>query len=121
VDNAWRPVPWGRGEALLFVRPFEAGLWRIDLRSGAVARVSALPQPVDRLNWAVSATGVWVPDRRSQRLLRVDPDSGAVREARPLPALAWSSGLSASGPDLLFSLPNEPETDLVLLRRGVDR
>lgn len=120
VENAWRPVQSGRDEALLFVRPFESGLWRIDLRSGAVARLSEWPQPVDRLNWAVSPTGVWVPDRGSRRLLRLDPGSGAVREVRQLPALAGSSGLSASGPDLLFSLPNEPETDLMLLRRGVD-
>jgi len=120
VENAWRPVPLGGGAALLFVRPYQAGLWRIDLGSGAVARISAWPQPGDRLNWAASSTDVWVPDRRGQRLLRLDPDSGAVREARPLPALNASSGLSASGPDLLFSLPEEPETDLMLLRRGVN-
>jgi len=121
LDNALRLAPWRQGEALLFVRPSEPGLWRIDPGSGAVARLSEWPLPVDRLNWAVSATGVWVPDRRSRLLLRLDPDSGAVRESRPLPALAGSSGLAASGPDLLFSLPNERETDLMLLRRGVDR
>ena len=120
LDNAWRPEALGRG-VLLFLRPFESGLWRLDLASGAVRRLAPWPLPGDRLNWAATPAGIWVPDRAGRRFVLVDPESGALRAERPMPPLPWSSGLAVSRSDFLFSVPHDPETDLMLLRRGVGR
>jgi hypothetical protein len=117
VANAFRTAPTADGRALLFMRPFQAGLWRLDLGDGTVTKLSDYPGPGDASNWTLTARGAWVPDRSTRRLLLLDPATGAQRAARPLPALASTSGLTAAGDDLVFTLPGPAESDLALLTR----
>jgi Tol biopolymer transport system component len=118
VGNAVRGLPTPDGAALLFTRPFDPGLWRFDLGSRRTTRLSAAPGLADRGNWAVAGNGVWVADRDAGRLVRLGLNDGAQTESRPLPALAPTSGLSASGDYLLYAERSPPETDLYVMRRG---
>lgn len=117
VENALRPAIAPDGTTLLFTRPFERGLWRLDLSSGSVGRLSDKLQPGDRLNWAVSNDGAWLPDRQSQRLILVDVHNGQLRASRPLPDLSGTSGLSAANGNLYFALAGEADSDLYLVTR----
>ena len=120
IDDGVRLLP-GPGGTLMFVRPFEPGLWRFDPQTRRVDRFSDAPALLDRLNWTVAGESVWVADRSTGRLLAIGVHDGSVRETRPMPALAPSSGLSAVGDYLVYGQRSPPEADLFLISLGERR
>jgi streptogramin lyase len=78
------------GEGAFWVAAPEDGLvMRVDEQARTATRFIVGEEPYDV---AVGGGAVWVPDHDLQRLLRLDPESGAVRRTEDLGAPAISVG-----------------------------
>lgn len=118
LGNVWRALPTPDGAAIVFVRPFEAGLYLLDRRAGPPRRITSWPDVAGTRNFTVSGNSVWGIRRDSAdaELMRFDLASKRSERVRALPDLARLSGLAVFDGSLIYARVEREESDLVELR-----